>query len=100
MTEELDRLRELAPCAVQEELSAESFIGLGCDVVTTCSLAIDAEIVALILDSNFENDDEEVVDNVNEGLDAEDPPRPSDVLLENPFETMQSALLYSRKYGN
>ena len=32
--------------------------------------------------------------------DAEAPPRPSDVLLEYAFETLQSASLYSRKYGN
>ena len=78
LTEELDCLREHDPSAVQEELSAESFIGLGCDVVTTSSLATDAEIIAQILDPNFENvDDDEVEENVNEGINHKAPPRPS-----------------------
>ncbi|XP_047139139.1 tigger transposable element-derived protein 4-like [Hydra vulgaris] len=45
LTEELNRLRELDPRAVQEDLSAESYIGLDCDVVTTGSFATDAEIL-------------------------------------------------------
>ena len=100
LTEELDRLREVDPSAVQEELSAESFIGLDCDVVTTCSPATDAEIVAQILEPDFENDDDEVEDNVNESIDVEAPPRPSDVQLEDAFETLQNTSLYSPKYGN
>ncbi|XP_065678245.1 tigger transposable element-derived protein 4-like [Hydra vulgaris] len=40
LTEELNRLRELDPRAVQEDLSAESYIGLDCDVVTTGSPVI------------------------------------------------------------
>ncbi|XP_065674039.1 tigger transposable element-derived protein 4-like [Hydra vulgaris] len=55
LTEELNRLRELDPRAVQEDLSAESYIGLDCDVVTTGSLATDAEIIAQILDPNFDH---------------------------------------------
>ena len=75
LTEELDCLRELDPNAVQKEILAESFIGLDCDVITTCLLATDAEIVAQILDPSFKNnDDDEVEDIVNEGLDVEDPP--------------------------
>ena len=43
LTEELNRWRELDHSAVQEELSAGSFIGLDCDVVTTSSLASHTE---------------------------------------------------------
>ncbi|XP_065645821.1 tigger transposable element-derived protein 4-like [Hydra vulgaris] len=100
LTEELNRLRELDPRAVQEDLSAESYIGLDCDVVTTGSLATDAEIIAQILDPNFENDDNEVEDSVDEAIDVEAPPRPSDIQLEIAFETIQNASLYSSKYGN
>ncbi|XP_065642738.1 tigger transposable element-derived protein 4-like [Hydra vulgaris] len=98
--EELNRLRELDPRAVQEDLSAESYIGLDCDVVTTGSLATDAEIIAQILDPNFENDDNEVEDSVDEAIDVKAPPRPSDIQLEIAFETIQNASLYSSKYGN
>ncbi|XP_065650656.1 tigger transposable element-derived protein 4-like [Hydra vulgaris] len=100
LTEELNRLRELDPRAVQEDLSAESYISLDCDVVTTGSLATDAEIIAQILDPNFENDDNEVEDSVDEAIDFEASSRPSDIQLEIAFETIQSALLYSSKYGN
>ncbi|XP_065652997.1 tigger transposable element-derived protein 4-like [Hydra vulgaris] len=100
LTEELNRLPELDPRAVQEDLSAESYIGLDCDVVTTGSLATDAEIIAQILDPNFENDDNEVEDSVDEAIDVEAPPRPSDIQLEIAFETIQNASLYSSKYGN
>ncbi|XP_065654668.1 uncharacterized protein LOC136081290 [Hydra vulgaris] len=100
LTEELNHLRELDPRAVQEDLSAESYIGLDCDVVTTGSLATDAEIIAQILDPNFENDDNEVEDSVDEAIDVEAPPRPSDIQLEIAFETIQNASLYSSKYGN
>ncbi|XP_065671797.1 tigger transposable element-derived protein 4-like [Hydra vulgaris] len=100
LTEELNRLRELDPRAVQEDLSAESYIGLDCDVVTTGSLATDAEIIAQILDSNFENDDNEVEDSVDEAIDVEAQPRPSDIQLEIAFETIQNASLYSSKYRN
>ena len=65
-----------------------------------CPLATDTKIVAQILDLNFENDDDEVEGNVNEGIDVEAPPRPSDVLLEDVFETLQNTFLYSPKYGN
>ncbi|XP_065677483.1 uncharacterized protein LOC136092840 [Hydra vulgaris] len=98
--EELNCLRELDPRAVQEDLSAESYIGLDCDVVTTDSLATDAEIIAQILDPNFKNDDNEVEDSVVEAIDVEAPPRPSDIQLEIAFETIQNASLYSSKYGN
>ncbi|XP_065674129.1 tigger transposable element-derived protein 4-like [Hydra vulgaris] len=100
LTEELNRLRELDPRAVQKDLSADSYIGLDCDVVTTGSLATDAEIIAQILDPNFENDDNEVEDSVDEAVDVEAPPRPSDIQLEIAFETIQNASLYSSKYGN
>ncbi|XP_065684412.1 tigger transposable element-derived protein 4-like [Hydra vulgaris] len=100
LTEEHNRLQELDPRAVQEDLSAESYIGLDCDVVTTGSLATDAEIIAQILDPNFENDDNEGEDSVDEAIDVEAPPRPSDIQLEIAFETIQNALLYSSKYGN
>ncbi|XP_047125547.1 tigger transposable element-derived protein 4-like [Hydra vulgaris] len=100
LTEELNRLRELDPRAVQEDLSAESYIDLDCDVVTTGSLATDAEIIAQILDSNFENDDNEVEDSVDEAIDVEAPPRPSDIQLEIAFKTIQNASLCSSKYGN
>ncbi|XP_065662532.1 tigger transposable element-derived protein 4-like [Hydra vulgaris] len=100
LTEELNRLRELDPRAVQEDLLAESYIGLDCNVVTTGSLATDAEIIAQILDPNFENDDNEVEDSVDEAIDVEAPPRPSDIQLEIAFETIQNASLYSSKYGN
>ncbi|XP_065642520.1 tigger transposable element-derived protein 6-like [Hydra vulgaris] len=100
LTEELNCLRELDPRAVQEDLSAESYIGLDCDVVTTGSLATDAEIIAQILDPNFENDDNEVEDSVDEAIDVEAPPRPSDIQLEIAFETIQNVSLYSSKYGN
>ena len=100
MTEQLYRLRELNPNAAEEELSAESCIGLDCDVVITYSPATDAKIVPLIFDPNFENDDNEAEDNVNKGLDDVAPPRPSDFLLEDDFETLQNALLYSPKNGS
>ncbi|XP_065651268.1 tigger transposable element-derived protein 4-like [Hydra vulgaris] len=100
LTEELNRLRELDSRAVQEDLSAKSYIGLDCDVVTTGSLATDAEIIAQILDPNFENDDNEVEDSVDEAIDVEAPPRPSDTQLEIAFETIKNASLYSSKYGN
>ena len=77
----------------------KNFIGLDCDVVTTCSPATGAEIVAQILKPDFENDDDEVEDNVNESMDVEAPPRPYDVQLEDAFETMQNASLYSPKYN-
>nr|XP_047135830.1 uncharacterized protein LOC124813133 isoform X2 [Hydra vulgaris] len=100
LTEELNRLRELDPRAVQEDLSAESYIGSDCDVVTTGSLATDAEIIAQILDPNFENDDNEVGDSVNEAIDVETPPRPSDIQIEIVIETIQNVSLYSSKYEN
>ena len=64
-------MRELDLSAVQEELSAESLTGLGCGLVTTYSVATDAEIIAQILDPNFENDGEEVEDNFSEGIHVE-----------------------------
>nr|XP_047142814.1 tigger transposable element-derived protein 4-like [Hydra vulgaris] len=100
LTEELNRLRELDPRALQEDLSTESYIGLDCDVVTTGSLATYAEIIAQILDSNFQNDDIEVEDSVDEAFYVKAPPRPSDIQLEIAFETIQNASLYSSKYGN
>nr|XP_047138502.1 tigger transposable element-derived protein 4-like isoform X2 [Hydra vulgaris] len=100
LTEELNRLRELDPRAVQEDLSVESYIGLDCDVVTTGSLATDAKIIAQILDPNFENDDNEVKDSVDEAIDVEAPPRPSDIQLEIAFKKILNASLYSLKYGN
>ncbi|XP_047141465.1 uncharacterized protein LOC100197326 [Hydra vulgaris] len=78
LTEELNRLREL-----------------NCDVVTTGSLANDAEIIAQILDPNFENDDNEVENSVDKAIDVEAPPRPSNIQLEIAFETIQNASLYS-----
>ncbi|XP_065662688.1 tigger transposable element-derived protein 4-like [Hydra vulgaris] len=77
LTEELNHLRELDPRAVQEDLSAEYYI-----------------------DPNFENDDNEVEDSVDEAIDVEAPPRPSDIQLEIAFETIQNVSLYSSKYGN
>ena len=46
LSEELDHLQEKDPSAIQEELSADSFIGLGWDVVTTCSPGTNAEFKA------------------------------------------------------
>ncbi|XP_065681432.1 tigger transposable element-derived protein 2-like [Hydra vulgaris] len=71
-----------------------------CDVVTTGSLATNAEIIAQILDPNFENNDNEVEDSIDEATDVEAPPRPSDIQLEIAFETIQNTSLYSSKYGN
>ena len=58
LTKKLDRLQELYPSVVQEKLSAESFIDLNGDVITTCLQAVDAEIVVQLLDSNYEIDDD------------------------------------------
>ncbi|XP_012555218.2 tigger transposable element-derived protein 6-like [Hydra vulgaris] len=98
LTQEFNRLQDLDPRAVQEDFSAESYIGLDCNVVTTGSLATDAEIITQILDPNFENF--EVEDSDDEAIDVEAPPRPSDIQLEIAFETIQNASQYSSKYGN
>ena len=68
LTKKFDHLQELNPNAVQEEVSTESFIGLDCDIATTCLSGIDAKIVAQIFDPNFENNDDEAKDNVNKSI--------------------------------
>ena len=69
-------------------LLAESFIGLGCDVVTIDSPATNAKIVAQSLDPNFENEVDEVKDNVKKVWKFE--PRHVNLmfLFEDAFETL------------
>lgn len=56
LTEDLSNLREIDQNAFQEELSAELFIDLDNDVVTTLPISCDEDITAKISDSEKHNE--------------------------------------------
>ena len=56
LTEDLSHLREIDQNAFQEELSAELFIDLDNDVVTTLPISYDEDITAKISDSEKHNE--------------------------------------------
>ena len=92
LVEELDRLREIDHDAVQKELSAESFIGLDNDVVTSASIINDDDIVADILPDADDDDDGEDVDR-----DVDVPPlqRPSYYECEEALDKLHNLSLFS-----
>ena len=90
--EELERLREIDHDAVQEELSAESFIGLDNDVVTSASIINDDDIVADILpDADDDGDGEDVDGDVDGPL----PPRSSYYECEEALDKLHNLSLFS-----
>ena len=88
MIEELEKLREVHPDAVPENVSAESFSAVDNHVIVTASVPTDSEI----LGDKYDSDDEIVIED-------EPPVRPSKSETENALKTLQNASLYSTKYG-
>ena len=79
LEEELDNLRKLNENAVEDTLSAESFVEMDSEVVTSASCMSDADIFAEVIrsDSNeYEDDDDDNDDDLNDNMDNRDCPSP------------------------
>ena len=91
-------LKELDPTAVQDDLSAESFIHLGNEVITTIFVPTNKEIPSSVLAADNNTDDDELQPG-DIDFDIEDPTRPSWDELEGALDTIQNAFLFSSQHG-
>ena len=92
LEEELDNLRKLDQKAVQDNLSAESFIGLDSEVVTSASYMSDADILTEVIPDSIEDQDHDVI----EDLDFLPPlTRPSKSDVEEALDKLQGIFLFS-----
>ena len=96
LEEELDNLRKLDENAVQDTLSAESFIELDSEVVTSASCMSDADIPAEV---NDDDNDDDLSDNIDD-LDCPSPLTwPSKGDIEEALDKLQDLSLFS-SYGD
>ena len=85
---ELERLREVDPNSVQEDLSAESFITLDNEVITSAPIITDDVILSDIIDDaddDLEKDEE----------DIPPPSRPSNREIEESLDKLRDLSLFS-----
>ena len=65
LEEELHNLQKLDQSAIQDNLPAESFIGLDSEVVTSPSYLSDADILTEVIPDSIEDQDDDVNDDFN-----------------------------------
>ena len=97
LEEELHNLQKLDQSAVQDNLSAESFIGLDSEVVTSPSCMSDADILSEVIPDSIEDqDDDDVIDDFDFS-----PPltRSSKSDVEEALDRLQDLSLFS-SYGS
>ena len=105
LEEELNNLRKLDENAVQDTLSAESFVELDSEVVISALCMSDADILAEVIrpDSIEDEDDDDDNDDLNDNLDdLVCPPsltRPSKEDIEEALDKHQDLSLFS-SYGD
>ena len=106
LEEELNNLRKLDKNAVQDTLSAVSFVELDSDVVTFVSCMTDADILAEFIRPDSiedEDDDNDDNDNLNDNIDDLDCPPPLTRLvkedIEEALDKVQDPSLFS-SYGD
>ena len=102
LEEELNNLRKLDENAVQDTLSAESFVELDSDVVTSASCMSNADVLAEVTRPDSiedEDDDDDNDDGLNNNVDDLDCPppltRPSKWGIEEALDKLQDPSLFS-----
>ena len=96
LKDELNNLQKLDQSAVQNNQSAESFIGLDSKVVTSALYMSDSHILIKVISDSIEDQDDDVI----EGLNFSPPlARPSKSDVEEALDKLQGLSLFS-SYGN
>ena len=106
LEEELDNLRNLDQNPVEDTLSAESFVELNSEVVTSASCMSDADILAKVIRSDSiedEDDDDDNDNDLKDDIDVLDCPtpltRPCKGDIEEALDKLQHLSLFS-SYGD
>ena len=106
LEEELNNLRKSDENAVQDTLSAESFVELDCEVVISASCMSDADILVIEVirpDSIEDEYDDDDNDDLNDNIDDLDCPppltQPSQGDIEEALDKLQDLSLFS-SYGD
>ena len=96
--DQIDHLKQLDPTAAQDDLSAESFIQLGSEVIRTAFVPTYEEILSFILVGHNNVDDEELRPG-DVGFEIKGLKRPSSEELKRALDAIQHASLYSCQHG-
>ena len=92
LQEDLKKLHELDYDTIQPNLSAESFVDLDSEVVTSASFSNDDDIIAEVIERENEESEDDQDDE-----ESTSPTRPSINEVENALETLQDLSMFSTR---